>query len=89
MTDLHRGLAAALDRVSSFTCHHADRPEPGGAAGAASQQGRGMRKLAWPVARGGFITVVAVLSLLTGLQGRLDLRFVSVPARVQRPLVMG
>jgi hypothetical protein len=33
--------------------------------------------------------VVPVLSFLTGLQGRLDLRCVSVPARVQRPLVMG
>ena len=33
--------------------------------------------------------VVPVLSFLTGLQGRLDLRGSSVPARVQRPLVMG
>ena len=33
--------------------------------------------------------VVLVLSFLTGLQGRLDLRCVSVPARVQRPLLMG
>ena len=33
--------------------------------------------------------VVPVLSFLTGLQGRLDLRCVPVPARVQRPLVMG
>ena len=34
--------------------------------------------------------VVPDLSFLTGLQGRLDLRCVPpVPARVQRPLVMG
>ncbi len=33
--------------------------------------------------------VVPVLSFLTGLQGRFDLRGFSVPARVQRPLVMG
>ena len=32
---------------------------------------------------------VPVLSYLMGLQGRLDLRGLSVPARVQRPLVMG
>ena len=33
--------------------------------------------------------VVPVLSLLTDLEGRLDLRGPSVPARVQRPLLMG
>ena len=33
--------------------------------------------------------VAPVLSFLMGLQGRLDLLGSSVPARVQRPLVMG
>ena len=50
------GPTAALVRMSSFTCHHADRPEPGGAASAARQQGRGKcASSSLTLARGGFI----------------------------------
>ena len=49
----------------------------------------GRRKLARLLAEVVLSPVVPVLSNLMGLQGRLDLRCVPVPARVQRPLVMG
>jgi len=41
--DQHRGPVATLVRLSLFACHHAGRPEPGGAAWSARRQGRGMR----------------------------------------------
>ena len=49
----------------------------------------GRRKLARLLAEVVLSPVVPVLSNLMGLQGRLDFRCVPVPARVQRPLVMG
>ena len=82
-------FAAPSFNLCQLPCHHFCRPEPCGTAFVARQQGRGD---AQPSLKGVEVPIngdVPVLSFLTGLQGRLDLRCVSVPARVQRPLVMG
>jgi hypothetical protein len=89
MIDLPFRSLATLVRISSSAAitladlTTVERREPRGsrAGGRASWPGWSTEVVSSPV--------VPVLSFLTGLQGRLDLRGLSVPARVQRPLVMG
>ena len=89
MIDLRLGPSCSARSNLVIGCHHARSPEPGGAAGAARQQGRGEAQAGLTQPEAISSPVAPVLSFLTGLECRLDLRGFSVPARVQRPLVMG
>ncbi len=89
MIDLHFRSIATLIRISSSAAIFlADLNQVEWRVLRGRKSG-GRRKLARLLAEVVLPPMVPVLSYLMGLQGRLDLRCVAVPARVQRPLVMG